>query len=1131
MDLYKRHFTADLVDSDGNYTFKDIEFEPRDFKLNDIKGNVLYEYKNFYVPKQWSDLAASILVSKYARKNGVPKDPSLLEKDKTFKNIPKWLQPVKPQNPDNLATGQETHAFQIFHRLAGCWTFHGWQNGYFHNGEQAAIYYDEMMYILAHQIAAPNSPQWFNTGLRWAYGITGPPQGSYRYSTEYGRAVQCEDAYTYPQAHACFINSIDDHLLGDAGIMDLWTREARIFKYGSGAGSNFSNIRGVGEKLSGGGSSSGLMSFLKIGDVAAGSIKSGGTTRRAAKMVVLDDDHPEILDFINWKVDEEQKVVSLVTGSNIVEEALQNIFDAINKYASDDTRFEIASNKDLACAVYEAQQKKVPDNYINRVIQLAREGFKEMKFETFDVDFNSKAYGTVSGQNSNNSVAITDKLIKLSQDPLNYYDLINRTDGKVHSTVKAADIWDSIVYSAWQCADPGLQYTTTINDWNELEAKGRIRASNPCSEYFSLDDTACNLASINLVKFLMQDNSFDLQSYIHAIQLLTVTLDITVTMAQLPYAKTAENVWKYRHLGLGYSNLGSLLMRKGIAYGSARALGFTGAITAIQTGYSALTSTVLSKELGSNYWEECKEASLRKLENHRAAALKSVGKKAQYQKLSKNPFTVDFDSELEDCAVDVWNRVVEDAKKHGTRNCQFTNIAPTGTIGMVMDCDTTGIEPSFNLVTYKTYAGGGGVEIVNRSVPIALKHLGYSQDQIHDILVHLMGWRYDSQSIVKKIYDVFDFAMPDVKMDDSDKDNELIEKYDKALRTGFSVYTSIATVVGLDKIHEKIVDPSNSIFSEMDRCVYGAKTLENNTPHLKNEHLSVFDCANKAPFGTRYISAIAHVHMMAVAQTFISSAISKTVNMPHDSTLKDVDFIYRLAGELSVKSIALYRDKSKLSQPLDSGETVLFEKAKEIAMNYIESSVQNSSTEKSLSYRRPLPQRRKGYTQKSKIGGHSVFLRTGEYEDGSLGEIFIDMHKEGATLRSMINSFAIAVSLGLQYGVPVERFVESFTFTRFGPNGMVAGHDRIKTCTSVIDYIFRELAISYLKRDDLSHVVLESSELSDVESNKVNFQNSDSTSTPLHVDGEVCDNCGNATMVRSGTCMRCTTCGHSGGCG
>ena len=1080
----------------GQSPYIGIAFLETKSEIKNPDGSVVFRLEKLEVPDSWSQVAADVLAQKYFRKAGVPARLKRLEEN----DVPSFLWRSVPDDaalaslPEKERFVSETSMKQVANRLAGCWTYWGWKGGYFTAEADAQAFYDELCFMLATQRIAPNSPQWFNTGLHWAYGIDGPGQGHFYVDYKTGKLTKSKSSYEHPQPHACFIQGVQDDLVNEGGIMDLWVREARLFKYGSGTGSNFSALRGEGEKLSGGGRSSGLMSFLKIGDRAAGAIKSGGTTRRAAKMVVVNADHPDIEAYIDWKVKEEQKVAALVTGSKINAKALKAIMRAcLNCEGSDDACFDPEQNPVLKREIKAARKMMVPDNYIKRVIQFAKQGYKDVEFPVYDTDWDSEAYLTVAGQNSNNSVSLSDDFLRAVEAD-GPWNLTARKDGKVMKTLKARDLWEKIGYAAWASADPGLHFNTTMNDWHTCPASGRINASNPCSEYMFLDDTACNLASMNLLKFYNAETRvFDIKAYEHTIRLWTLVLEISVLMAQFPSKEIAELSYEFRTLGLGYANIGGLLMTMGLSYDSEKGRALCGALTAIMTGVSYKTSAEIAGEVGPfpGYKKNASQM-LRVMRNHRRAA---HGETTGYEGLNVTPVPLDAANcpmpELVAHATAAWDDALNLGVKNGYRNAQTTVVAPTGTIGLVMDCDTTGIEPDFALVKFKKLAGGGYFKIINQAALPALRTLGYSEAQIGEMEAYAVGHGSMRQAP----------GINHTTLRAKGFSDEMLEKLEKALPSAFDIKFAFnrwtfgdeamkAIGVGESQLNEMTFELLPFLgFSKKDIeaaniHVCGAMTLEG-APHLKQEHYAVFDCANPCGrLGKRYLSVESHIHMMAAAQPFISGAISKTINMPNEATVEDCKSAYMLSWRLALKANALYRDGSKLSQPLNSS---LIEDEEDEADDALDALVAlpNAARVTQITERivervveriekvreqEKLPPRRKGYTQKAKVGGHTVFLRTGEYEDGRLGEIFIDMNKEGATLRALLNNFAIAISLGLQYGVPLEEYVETFTFTKFEPAGLVQGNDTIKMASSLLDYVFRELAISYLGRNDLAHV-------------------------------------------------------------
>ncbi|HXC57480.1 MAG TPA: vitamin B12-dependent ribonucleotide reductase [Rhizomicrobium sp.] len=1077
----RRQFTVE-----GRSAYDGIAFRSATSEIRNPDGSVVFSHADIEVPQAWSQVACDVLAQKYFRKAGIPTALKPVPED----GVPEFLW---RKTADGKDTAGERSAKQVFDRLAGTWTYWGWKGGYFDGEADAAAFKDELSYMLATQMAAPNSPQWFNTGLHWAYGIDGPSQGHFYVDHQSGRLTKSTSSYEHPQPHACFIQSVADDLVNEGGIMDLWTREARLFKYGSGTGTNFSSLRGENEKLSGGGKSSGLMSFLKIGDRAAGAIKSGGTTRRAAKMVIVDVDHPDIETFIDWKVMEEQKVAAMVAGSKLAEKHLKLVMKAcINCEGSNDDCFDVKKNPALRREVKAARKAMIPDNYIERVISFAKQGYKEMEFKSYDTDWDSEAYLTVSGQNSNNSVRVTDEFLNaVLQDK--DWNLTYRGSGKIASTIRARDLWEKISYSAWACADPGIQFHSTINDWHTCPAGGPIRASNPCSEYMFLDDTACNLASLNLMAFRKEHDGgakvIDVAALEHAVRLWTVVLEISVLMAQFPSKEIAQLSYDYRTLGLGFANIGGLLMAAGISYDSREGRAIAGAISAVMTGVSYATSAEMAGELGPfAEYAANKDAMLRVMRNHRRAA---HGEAAGYEGLSTNPVPLDLaavaNKDLAFAAQRAWDDAVSLGEGFGYRNAQATVIAPTGTIGLVMDCDTTGVEPDFALVKFKKLAGGGYFKIINRCVPEALQTLQYTQTQIDDIVAYAVG-----HGTLEGYSGALNYDVLRARGFGEDQINAVEGALESAfdIRFVFNKWTLGAefcnSVLKLDAAALdapdfdmlKTLGFSRADIDTANLHVCGAMTLEG-APHLKDKHLSVFDCANPCGrIGKRALSVESHILMMAAVQPFISGAISKTINMPNNATVKECGESYLQSWRLGLKANALYRDGSKLSQPLASQVLQIDDEDEDgeeltpaARTTIVTERIVERVIEKVRAHEREkLPQRRKGYTQKAIVGGHKVYLRTGEYEDGRIGEIFIDMHKDGAAFRSLMDGFAIAISVGLQYGVPLEEFVDAFTFTKFEPAGMVIGNDSIKNATSILDYIFRELAVSYLGRNDLAHV-------------------------------------------------------------
>ncbi len=1055
-----------------------VTYEKRTSAITNPDGSVVFKMEGAEIPSQWSQLASDIVISKYFRKAGLHGKKEL----------------------------GETSVRQVVHRIAKT-IRDAAQNfgGYFATPEDAATFEAELSYLLVNQYGAFNSPVWFNCGLYNLYGIEGSG-GNFAWDFKAEAAVETANAYSRPQCSACFIQGVDDDLMA---IYELMKSEARLFKYGSGTGSNFSAIRAKQEKLSGGGTSSGLMSFLEVFDRAAGATKSGGTTRRAAKMVCLDMDHPEIVDFIQWKIREEKKAHALIAAG-----------------------------------------------YSN--------------------DFNGDAYHTISGQNSNNSLRVTDDFMK-AVDNNDNWSTRARTTGEVIDTYKARDLWHMAAEAAWGCADPGMQYDTTINRWHTCPNTDRINASNPCSEYMFLDNSACNLASVNLTSFLREDEhgnpSFDIEGYRHACRVFFIAQEVLVDLSSYPTKLIAKNSHDYRPLGLGYANLGSLLMQLGVPYDSDKGRSMAAALTAIMCGHAYRTSAEIAASKGAFAgYAPNRDAMINVMKMHREAAYAVDGAKAG-ETLAK-------------AAREDWDGAVQLGEVHGFRNAQATVLAPTGTIGLLMDCDTTGIEPDFALVKFKKLAGGGYFKIVNQSVPSALKHLGYAPHQVQDIVAYVSG----TKTLLTAPH-VNRRTLKEKGLNDSE-----ISKVEAALAGVFDLKFAFAPWVIGENFYERLAIPAivrNALstptsdehallrylgftaeeIAKANDVIVGRMTIEG-APHLRESDYAVFDCANRCgAHGKRFLAPMSHVRMMAATQPFLSGAISKTVNLPNDATVDDIEEIYREGWRLGLKAVALYRDGCKASQALstsmnDSKDEAADKKARDKEAERLaplpQTSAAQESTQLILPLTRPqglrvrLPKKRIGFTQEARVGGHKIFLRTGQYEDGTLGEIFIDMHKEGAAFRSLMNCFAMSVSVGLQYGVPLETYVEQFTFTRFEPQGPVEGHPNVKFATSIVDYLFRVLGVEYLNRYDLAHIKPEPLSNMPPPSSQPEPAPETARSTPaaaigtrshatleegvMHAengldahldslmgDAPVCDGCGHIT-VRNGACYKCLNCGNSMGC-
>ncbi|MDD5469633.1 MAG: vitamin B12-dependent ribonucleotide reductase [Candidatus Peribacteraceae bacterium] len=1092
----------------GSDPLDTVSYERRTSRIVNTDGSVVFQMDDAEIPAEWSQVATDIMVSKYFRKAGVPQYDSQGN--------------ILHDEQGNPLTGPERSARQVIARLSGCWRHWGEEYGYFETSQDAQAFEDELSYMLVHQMAAPNSPQWFNTGLAYAYGITGVPQGHYYCDPKTGEVKQSEDAYTHPQPHACFIQSVDDDMVNPGGIMDLWVREARLFKFGSGTGTNFSKIRGDGELLSGGGKSSGLMSFLKIGDRAAGAIKSGGTTRRAAKMVCLDLDHPDIEQFIDWKVREEKKVAALAEAG-------------------------------------------------------------------YDTDFNSEAYQTVSGQNSNNSVRVPHAFFEAVEKDGNW-NLYWRTELRTAEqegrgpvpckTLRARDLWDKIGYAAWACADPGVQYDTAINEWHTCPEDGRINASNPCSEYMFLDNTACNLASINLLKFYdAEHGTFEVERFKHAVRLWTIVLEISVLMAQFPSKEIARLSYEFRTLGLGYANIGALLMRMGMPYDSEQARAMCGAISAIMTGESYATSAEMAKCLGTfTGFIRNRQHMLRVIRNHRRAAYNAP--KSEYEGLHVTPVGIDQKvcaPDLLMAAKECWDRALAMGEQYGYRNAQVSVIAPTGTIGLLMDCDTTGVEPDFALVKFKKLAGGGYMKIANQSVEPALKSLGYSDSQLREIMQYVMGtMRLEGAPHINRT------TLKEKGFADTD-----IAKIEKQLPQVFELPFVFNRFSLGDELMERLgfakddyEKPSFDLLEELgfsreqreeaNLFICGHMTVEG-APHIREEHLPVFDCAGKCGrIGKRYIGAEGHIRMMAAAQPFITGSISKTINLPNEATVEDIKNAYFLSWKLGLKANALYRDGCKLSQPLGNKSDT---KKKQKKQETTEPQIVERIVVKEVPRRRKLPDERMSITHKLSVAGHEAYIHVGLYENGSPGEIFIKMSKEGSTLSGVMDTLALSLSMNLQYGVPLEVLCEKLVHTRFEPMGITQNRE-IPVVKSLMDYLGRWLALKFLTKEQamkfhnkelIEKAYAEGSKSKDAfamhlpvvdegvpQQTKANLAVAVEEKTAVEVadavaqveaapskieqarlqgfTGAICTGCGSIRMKRNGSCEVCLDCGATSGC-
>jgi len=820
---------ARLHSKEGQDVYALFEYEYRDVCIKDSEGNIIFEQKQIEVPVHWSVLSTEILAEKFFRKTGVPQADGFL--------------------------GGEHSIKQVVHRMASCWQLWGLRESYFETEKDAAVFYDEIVYALLSQQASPNSPQWFNTGLYETYAIKGKAHGHYYVDTAKGQLVKSLSSYERPLPHACFILPVEDDLVNEGGIMDLFLKEAKIFKFGGGVGTNFSNIRAKGQMLSSGGKASGLISYLKIGDSAAAAVMSGGATRRSAKMVIINANHPEVLEFVDWKKKEELKAVALIKAG----------------YSS---------------------------------------------------GFTGEAYGTIAGQNSNNAIRLSDAFFQKLESGEGW-ELTHKSDGSVCKSIPAKQLMDSIAQAAWSCADPGLQFDDTINDWNTCPESGRINASNPCSEFMFLDNTACNLASLNLLSFCnAETQEFDIQAYEYAIRLWTIVLEISVTMAHFPTKETAQMTYDFRPLGMGYTNLGALLMTLGLPYDSDQARAICGALSAILTGNTYAVSAEIASFKGPfAAYRRNKNQMLRVIRNHRFAAYNNGIAFEGLNKPVQGLNTKYCSKELLQSAYNCWDKALQLGTKYGFRNAQASAIAPTGTIGLLMDCQTFGIEPDYALVKQKKMVGGYTVKLLNSQVGVALKILGYTQSQIKEILDYLQGTGTFKNAPFINAKSLLKLGLLKSQIEDLELHaSSVFSLYELFSKTFINEH--ILANLGLEREFWDSDSPNLLVslgFSEEE--IKAANTFICGThsmlgaPYLRSEHLSVFDTA----MGERgcNITALAHLKMVASAQPFVSGAISKTVNMPSETTVSEVESCFLFAWEQGLKSISIYRDGSKLIQPLN----------------------------------------------------------------------------------------------------------------------------------------------------------------------------------------------------------------------
>lgn len=993
-NIIKRYYTKELETNKDLTVYDLFQWKKVDVILKDYKkGTVLVDMKDLEFPIHYSQNACDIIASKYFKRALVPNE-----------------------------VGYENSLRMVAHRLVNFWCESLKDEGLITTDEEFTILYDELVYCFLNQMYAPNSPQWFNTGLKLSYDITGEHQGHSYYDEKLKKVVESVDNYTRTQASACFILSIEDRLLGSHSISEQYVTETKLFKGGSGCGTNYSTLRAKDEKLSSGGISSGVMSFLKGFDRNAGTIKSGGTTRRAAKMVCLDIDHPEIKEFINWKAKEEDKV------------------RALGKMG-------------------------------------------------YDASFEGEAYETVSGQNGNNSIRFSDEFMQkvenLSENPDEVITLEGRIDKSINKDIKVSELWDDFNLASWQCADPAPQFDDTFNAWHtcpggedgDFGAKhNRLNSTNPCGEYAFLDDTSCNLASINIYKFYDKERKvFDLDGYVHMVSLLQLMLESSVHWGQFPTADIARKTYMFRTTGLGVANLASLLMVMGYAYDSEEARQLTASLIGVLTGASYVTSALMAEKVGPfEKYEINKDAMLRVIRNHGRVASAIDD---EYEDLHYRPVEINHEilksegaTELSELLKELWQEAIEYGEKFGYRNAQVSVIAPTGTISFAMDCGATSIEPYFSHFVYKKLSGGGFMTIVNPIIEDALENLEYSQDEIKDIVDYILR-------------------------------KEIVNE------NGYE--------------YEKIIDGK----------IEGA-------PHLKEEHLHIFDTANKCGTGERYIKPMGHVLMMAAITPLISGSVSKTVNLPKTATVEDFKNVVLDSWKLGVKGISIYRDGCKASQPLN---TVLEEKndADLEKLTYQEllakaKELQKQSRCSTVSTREKPIGIRVGTTHPAQIDDVKIYTTVNRSTNGEISEIYITTDREGTIITGLLNSLSKSISVMLQYHVPAADIAKMLRGQKYEPYGFVQKHPYIKHVSSISDLISKVIDIEL---GDYSRCQIKPNPEDVVKAPNHHHEVSTTSIEPEKIEtkgeriySEVCSNCSSTNLVKNGTCKVCQDCGTTTGC-
>lgn len=1125
----------------GGDAYDGIGFKSVSVDLRGADGMLDMAEVTLEVPETWSRPAIETLAQRFLAKSVVPAALTAVRDD----TLPQWLWAQRPDEKalEALSPAErwmdETSAKQLFDRVAGAWTYWGWRAGRFDQEEDAATFYDEMRHLMAGQRFLPAGPQLRATGLNWAYGAEGH-SGGYVTDLDGTRPRKAKAGEETPCVYGAFLQSVEDDLTADGGILDLWRREAQAYKLGAASGANLSALRGCGEVLSTGRRSAGVVRFLDVGDKAASPMRQSSLSRRAPRLVSLDADHPDLLDFVKWKLREDQKAAALAAGARAMNAALETIMRAAHGDMGDDTGVDglvagadlptealsdPARNQALASAIQAARAAHVPESAVHRTLSLARQGVRELDPMDLGVDWDSETWKTVSGQNTITALRLDHGFMERAESGGDWV-LTRRVDGSVADVVDAADVLDRISVATWSTHDPVLHFSGTVGDWNPVPANGPIRTSTAGGEVMFLDDTGAAAGMIGLARFLKplpskgkrHDDPVDATALAHTIRLATIALDLSISFGQAPTEALATGIWRTRPIALGMADLAGMLAAAGVAYDSEAGRAAAGALAGMVTATSYATGAEIAAEAGA--FPACApnhDAVTRTIRNHRRVSQGQIG---GFEDLSIQPAPLHVDDcpfpDITVAAMEAWDRALELGHEHGFRNAQATAVGAAGLVGTLLDAGSSGIDPTFTQVRFHRRDDGTFERVIDPVIPRGLKALGYSKAASNRIVHHALGHGHldecptiDPASLVEKGFT-----------------EEALERLAPALREAYDIkYAFNVWTLGRGFCEEELGVPSDLLndygfdllrwlgFSETEiananRYCCGTLTVSG-AADLKPAHARVFDGGiAQGRDGGATVSAEARVRMAAAVQGLISGAVVTNLVLPHQTGIEDCRNLIVLGWHLGLKQLALHREGAKLSDPVVEAvapaepETLPTRQSGADLLDLIAAPIPaqaaalaegvadsisgtlllqgEASPEDVIDGRLPpprapnrqiqerLPNRRKGYTQKATIAGQKVYLRTGEYDDGRVGEIFIDVPKADATVRSLVNNLAISISIGLQYGVPLTEFVDSFAGTQFEPSGEVGGNEAVTRASSILDYVFRELAISYLGRSDMA---------------------------------------------------------------